>query len=550
MMFFPADPGSDPFALGLFACAQAFAVLTHDWIYGIALRREVQARTVTELMPVGIFRASADGLCLSVNSHWQKSTGMSNQEALGIGWAQKLHPDDRKRILDLWTRSAAQSLPFEAEYRFLGPDGKVTWLLGRAVPVLDGNGRLLEYLGTTTEITERVVAEQKAEEASRVKTQFLANMSHEIRTPISGIVGASELLSRQRLTPEARTYVEVVSSSAASLLLLIDELLDFSKIEAGKLAIEELGFSLRGSVEAAVQLLQARAMAKGIKLELRVAPDVPDSVHGDPIRLHQVLVNLVSNSVKFTDEGEVRILVDLAECPSNSDLTHLLRFEVADTGIGMDPSILLEIFEPFAQADSSTSRRYGGSGLGLSICKRITELMGGTIRVESELGSGSRFIVELPFGVAQTVDPEREAEAVDIALAARGDFRILVADDNAVNRMIAVALLKELGYRVDEVADGIEVLEFLEKEHCDLVMMDCQMPGLDGYATTRRIRQEQVDGDRLPIVAVTAHASAGDRDLCLDAGMNDYISKPYDSQLLDRTLRRWLRIGEAQPSQV
>ena len=545
MIFWPADPHSDFFVLGLFACAQAFAVLTHDWIYGVALRREVQARTLRELIPVGIFRASVDGRCLFVNKHWQKLAGMSKQEALGTGWLQKLHPDDRPRILNLWVQSAAQSLPFEVEFRFQNPDGRVSWLLGRAVPVFGSKGQVLEYLGTTTEITERVVAEQKAEEASRVKTEFLANMSHEIRTPISGIVGASELLSRQKLTTDVRTYVDVISTSAASLLLLIDELLDFSKIEAGKLAINEVGFSVRDTAEAAVQILQARALSKGIGLELQVAPEVPESVQGDPSRLHQILVNLVSNSVKFTDEGGVRVLVDLAE--SRPDLTHVLRFEVVDSGIGMDPAILQEIFEPFAQADGSTSRRYGGSGLGLSICKRITELLGGTIRVESEPGKGSRFVVELPFGIAQTVEPQRETETAQLAPAARprGDFRILVVDDNDINLMIAVALLKDLGYRVDDVADGIDALEALENEHYDLVLMDCQMPGLDGYETTRRIRQNEVDGHRLPIVAATAHASAGDRERCLHAGMDDYIPKPYDSKQLDHILRRWLCVGDA-----
>ncbi|MEM7353767.1 MAG: ATP-binding protein [Acidobacteriota bacterium] len=513
----------------------------------MALRREVQARTLTELMPVGIFRASADGLFLSVNTHWQKLAGMSNQEALGNGWTRELHPDDRERILELWTRSVAQSLPFEAEYRFQDSDGEVAWLLGRAVPVLDGRGRVLEYLGTTTEITERVLAEQKAEEASRVKTQFLANMSHEIRTPISGIVGASELLSRQRLAADTQTYVEVISSSAASLLLLIDELLDFSKIEAGKLTIEKVDFSVRGTAEAAVQIMRARALAKGISLELQVGPGVPESVQGDPIRLHQILVNLVSNAVKFTDQGGVRVLVGSAESLSRAGSTHHLRFEVEDSGIGMSPASQQEIFEPFTQADGSTSRRFGGSGLGLSICKRTTALMGGSIRVESELGRGSKFVVELPFGLAQAVEPAREAESADRVPAARqrSDFYILVVDDNAINRMIGKALLKELGYRVNDLTDGLEVLEALEKEDYDLVLMDCQMPGLDGYETTRRIRQQQVGGDRLPIVAVTAHASAGDRDRCLEAGMDDYISKPYDSQLLDHTLRRWLWVGDA-----
>ncbi len=544
-----ADPVSDPFVLGLFICAQAFAVLTHDWLYGMALRREIQARTLTELMPVGIFRISVDGRCLSVNKHWQELAGMTNQEALGSGWTRGLHPDDRGRVLDLWKSSVAKADSFEAEFRFQRPDGQVVWLLGRAVPLLHRRGRISEYIGTTTDITDRVLAEQQAEEANRVKTEFLANMSHEIRTPISGIFGASELLSRQQLETGARSYVDVINSSADSLLMLIDSLLDFSKIEAGKLELDEVDFVLRDTVEAAVHMLKARAVSKGIELSSQIDSDVPQRVHGDSMRLHQILVNLVSNAIKFTAEGSVRVLISSAESVgSSTDSTHTLLFEVVDTGIGIDASIQQELFRPFAQADSSTSRRYGGSGLGLSICKRISELMGGEIRVASEPGKGSRFSVLLPFCSASSTETEQQRARSPRGLfeGSRNDFRILVVEDNVINRMIAIALLEDLGYRVAEAENGLEALKFLEKDSVDLVLMDCQMPQLDGYETTRRIRRDQVAGNRLPIIAVTAHAVAGDRERCLEAGMDDYISKPYASELLDRTLRRWLWVEESR----
>ena len=540
----PADPSSDYFVLGLFTCAQSFAILTHDRLYGMALRREIQARTLTERMPVGIARISVDGQCLSVNRHWQELTGMTQREALGDGWARGLHAEDRERVFQLWSRAMANASSFEAEFRFQRPDGRVAWLLGRAVPMFDGRGRVTEYLGTTTEITDRVLAEKQAEEANRVKTDFLANMSHEVRTPISGIVGASELMARQELDASARAYLDVISSSADSLLMLIDSLLDYSKIEAGKLQLDEVDFVLRDTVEAAVHMLKAQAVSKGIELPWQIDSEVPTRLHGDSIRLHQVLVNLVSNAIKFTAEGSVRVVVRMDE-PSHHhvDSRHHLVLQVVDTGIGIDPSIQQKLFMPFAQADSSTSRRYGGSGLGLSICKRITDLMGGEIRVESVEGKGSRFIVRLPFGpaLAEEAEPERAPAQGEPLERESHDFRILVVEDNAVNRMIASARLKELGYRVVEAENGVEALDALTTESFDLVLMDCQMPEMDGYETTRRIRSMQVDGDRLPIIAVTAHAVAGDRERCLEAGMDDYISKPYAFELLDRTLRRWLR---------
>ena len=548
----PVELAMEPYFLLIFIAAQSLVTISHDWLHGRALRREIQAKSVVELLPVGIFRTSVDGQCLAVNQQWQDLAGMSLEEALGDGWAEGLHPDDRERVYALWNEAVARDERFQAEYRFKRPDGSVAWLLGRAVPLLDEQGKVAEFLGTITEITDRVLAEQQAEEAIRIKTEFLANMSHEIRTPISGIVGATELLSKQPLEPDAAGYVDVISSSADSLLMLIDSLLDFSKIDAGKLSLDEVDFVVRDTVEAAVHILKARALAKGIELGSHIAEDVPERVHGDSMRLHQVLVNLVSNAIKFTPEGSVHMRVRLSDGGSSTLETeedgYLLVFEVIDTGIGIDPSMQEALFDPFTQADSSTSRRYGGSGLGLSICKRITELMKGDIRLESELGQGSTFTVTLPFGAPEAPTPEtrRITSSRELHERNREDFHILVVDDNSINRMIAGALLVDLGYRASEASNGLEALEVLERESFDLVLLDCQMPELDGYETARRIRKKQGGGNRLPIVAVTAHAVTGDRERCLAAGMDDYISKPYASDLLDRTLRHWLWVEDGE----
>ena len=551
----PAASALEPYALVAFLIAQGIVKLSYDQLCREVLQREAQAKSLVELSPVGMFRTSVDGRCLSVNKEWQKLAGMSSREALGDGWAGGLHPEDRERTFTIWNEAVARKGLFQAEYRFQRPDGRVAWLLGRAVPILDRNGEVVEFLGTITEITDRVMAEQQAEKAIRIKTEFLANMSHEIRTPISGIVGAAELLSKKSLQDDAKPYADIISSSADSLLMLIDTLLDFSKIDAGKMGLDEVDFVLRDTVGAAVHILKARALAKGIKLGSEIADDVPDRVHGDPVRLHQVLVNLVSNAIKFTTEGSVHVRVTRIDpgpdvAPHAGPAAQRLVFEVIDTGIGIDPEVQDRLFEPFTQADSSTSRRYGGSGLGLSICRRITELMGGEIRLESELGRGSKFIVTLPFGDAETAvsEPRRLGSRRDPYERKRKDFNILVVDDNGVNRMIAVALLIDLGYRAAEATNGLEALAALEQEDFDLVLLDCQMPELDGYETTRRIRKDQRDGHQLPIVAVTAHSVTGDRERCLEAGMDDYISKPYASDLLDRTLRRWLWVEESSGS--
>ncbi|MEM1181257.1 MAG: ATP-binding protein [Acidobacteriota bacterium] len=534
-------------ALLIFASAQAYTIASHVALHYRLWRRELQGRELIAQVPVGLFRTDAGGQYLYVNPTWQKISGLSLQDALGDGWALCLHPLDQERVLEDWRRAVEGRRPFESEFRFERRNGRVTWLLGKAFPVSDRHGGLVEWAGSITDISDRVRAEEKAEQANRVKTDFLANMSHEIRTPIAGIVGASELLSKQDIDPKARSFVDVISTSAGSLLRLIDGLLDFSKIEAGKLSFEALDFSIPETVEAAVHMMRARALAKGIELRADIADDVPNQVHGDPLRLHQVLVNLVANAVKFTVEGRVDLRVRLAVHQSTApEGGHRLLFDVSDTGIGIDPSAIDSLFEPFVQADTSTSRRFGGSGLGLSICKRIVDLCGGTLSVTSELGRGTTFTVDLPFagatgqGSPGTEDLHRRAPI----FRSRDEFHILLAEDTEVNRMIAVAQLDDLGYRVTAVANGREVLEALEREPFDLVLMDCQMPELDGYETTRRIRERGLGGAHIPIIAVTAHAVAGDRQRSLDAGMDDYISKPYDSRGLERTISRWLWTDE------
>lgn len=440
--------------------------------------------------------------------------------------------------------------------------------LGRLV---DGFNEMLRRIEEATSALED--AKSQAEAANRAKSLFLANMSHEVRTPLNGVVGILKLMQTTPLDEQQLRYVDTAILASDTLLSVINDILDFSKIEAGRLELESIDFSLRDLVERLAQMFAGRASQKGIELLVSVHSDLPAHVRGDPNRLAQVLINLVGNAIKFTDTGNVEVRTFL-EAGGPENVT--VRFTVLDTGIGISEEQKTRLFQAFSQGDASTTRRFGGTGLGLAICKDIVDLMGGSIGVESAPGEGSTFWFTVKLGVREDVTDPWESgpnEALPAmagsdpgpeggrpaelprgveAPARRG--RILLAEDNDINQLLALEILRIAGHECDCVGNGREAVAAFRAGHYDLVLMDCQMPEMDGYEATRAIRawesahSPETQSRRTPIIALTAYALSGDRKACLEAGMDDYLSKPLDPAVLAALIDLWLnRPGPAPP---
>ncbi|MEP6900599.1 MAG: PAS domain S-box protein [Actinomycetota bacterium] len=493
---------------------------------------EERFRAISETSPLGIFLTDARGGCIYMNKTLEQISGYSAENFFDFNWFQSVHADDLKRLSKEWEEKGKIGA-FNFVYRLIKKDGSIVWASSNSAPIRV-NGEIFGYVGMVEDVTERKLiaaelqqAKEDAEAATQAKSQFLANMSHEIRTPMNSIIGLTGLMLEGDLSAEQKDLMETVCHSSESLLTIINDILDFSKIEAGKMELEILDFDLRRTIEEVFNLFSQQSLRGNNKLSFNFATGLPEILRGDAGRLRQILTNLIGNAVKFTSNGRVSINTKLVE---ETDENVLIRFEVSDNGVGIAPEHSTELFKAFSQADGSIKRRFGGTGLGLAISKQLVEMMNGEIAVDSDLGQGSTFWFTARF--------EKSLKPTEIKLdksspSNRRDnltpvknLKVLVADDNAVNRKVALLMLGKLGYQADIACNGLEVLDLLRQKSYDVVLMDVQMPEMDGLEATRQICVEWPTEKRPRIIAMTANAMSGDRDQCLEAGMDDYVSKP------------------------
>ncbi len=506
---------------------------------GELARNEALLQEAQNLAQVGSFvlEQAPDGLRLLASQKWFEIHGLADVRA-AIATAAALasvHPDDRDRVRTA-IGEALRGAMVRFDYRSVHSGGEIRYLAASVRP--HSGESSVRLVGSVQDMTERkleelelVKARELALQASKVKSQFLANMSHEIRTPVAGILGMAGLAAETALSAEQRDYVDGILLSARNLLRIVSDVLDLAKIESGKLTVEQIPFACHDLLDETVAGLRRHAIAKGLELDLHVHSEVPLWVRGDPTRLGQVLVNLVDNALKFTAHGRVGV-----DCQWHAGE---LTVAVSDTGIGIGAERLEQVFAPFEQADSSTTRRFGGTGLGLTIVRQLLAIMSGTVAVTSELGVGTRFVVTLPAAAAEptTTTWPRAAESQHLR-ALRPVQRLLVAEDNPVNAKVLTTWLKKRGYHVDLVGDGAAAVAAVTQGDYDLVLMDVQMPGMDGLEATRTIRARQApSGQRLPIVALTANAMKGDDQRCREAGMDGYLAKPVAFAELAAALR-------------
>lgn len=510
---------------------------------------EARYYALSEAIPLGIFRTDKNGNCSYVNEKYQKISGLSYENCLGLGWSNAIHPEDRNRVFAEWNRSVEEHREYESVHRFLRPDGSISWCKVRSAAIKE-MGQIVGYVGSTEDFTEQLIQSEKALEATRAKSNFLAKMSHEIRTPMNGIMGMTQLLLESELSADQRELLTDVDYSAKVLLEIINDILDLSKIEAGKLILNPVNFNLREFMEQSFIALNRRARQKQIAITYEIEDSIGNYFFGDEKHLRQILMNLIGNAIKFTSKnGSIKVGIELV---SRADAETTLKFFVADNGIGIPSDKLQSIFEPFLQAEEGISRKFGGTGLGLSICRELVQLMGGELSVSSKHNYGSTFSFTIPISEVSDLGSSSSARTHDsdqsIATSespAAFNSKLLVVEDNPVNQKLIARVLEQMGCTVVVAENGQAGLDALRNDPAgfSLVLMDCHMPVVNGFQATAQIREsERETGLHIPIIAMTANVMSGDREQCLDAGMDDYIPKPIVKKQIEMVLRKFLPV--------
>ena len=506
-------------------------------------RREKQFRLLADNATDIIARVSFDAVVLHISPSCASIVGYAPEEMLGRKMTDYIFEDDLAPTASEFGKIIKFNPPGaqRIEYRLRHKDGRLIWVESNPKLLLSENGAPLEIFDVIRDMTERKqieqqleVARQTAEDFAQAQAQFLATMSHELRTPLNSIIGFSEIvLDRDDIAPEVRRQIGLVQTASGMLLTVVNDVLDFSKIEEGQLELTPTAFEFRPLIDAVIAIVRGSAEAKNLELRVSIDPRISTRLNGDDQRIRQILINLLNNAIKFTQKGLVSLVAELA---SENETTQGIRFSILDTGIGIPPDKQMHLFQRFRQVDGSISREYGGSGLGLAISKRLVEIMGGTIGVDSTQGKGSTFWFALNLARGTEVNASPPSEAV----AAPASARLLLVEDVEVNREIACAILEGMGYRVDAVVDGTYAIEAVQGNAYDLVLMDVQMPGMDGLTATRKIRALPGKAGSIPIVAMTANVLSQQIEATRSAGMNGHIGKPFKRDELRAEIERCL----------